>query len=270
MESSSNAVVSNGITFTKTTYNGITVIVDDDGYYNASKICKDNGTKYSYINRCQYWTDYIAELEGGCVISPTPLIMDRTAFTNEVKGMYVHPLLVNWLCMHLDYKYAIKVSMVMNLINERAHLENSSLQDQITSLKLANADLKQELTELKEDYEMQGIENEILHENKKNLKKEVDELKPRAVPKGTNRKLLRIIQHVDGNYQLIADQSISDKKLKENGCKIINHFIFPSAMHVRQVASDLDKERIKMMKFKPCTYREVYEVITSEQPIDEW
>ena len=119
---------------------------------------------------------------------------------------------------------------------------------------------------------MISLEEEIqnLQEENKQLKKEVDEFKSRAVPKGTNRKLLRIIQHVDGNYQLIADQSISDKKLKQNGCKIIKHFIFPSAMHVRQVASDLDKERIKMMKFKPCTYREVYEVITSEQPIDEW
>ncbi len=270
MESSSNVVVSNGITFTKTTYNDISVIVDDDGYYNASRICKDNGTKYSYISRNQYWIDYIAELEGGCDSSPTHLVTDRTAFANDVKGMYIHPLLVNWLCMHLDYKYAIKVSMIMNLINERIQIKCSSLEDQITRLKLANVDLKQELAELKEDYEMQGIENEILHEDKKNLKKSVDEFKSRAVPKGTNRKLLRIIQHVDGDYQLIADQSISDKKLKMNGCKIIKHFIFPSAMHVRQVASDLDKERIKMMKFKPCTYREVYEVITSEHPIDEW
>ena len=238
-------IESNGMVFTRTDYNGISVLVDEQGYYNASKICSDNGTKFTFISRTQYWTDYIVELEGGCYLSTAESVIeysDKDGYGNDVKGTYIHPKLVNWLCMHLDYKYAIKVGEIMDLINERIHIQMISLEEEIQNLQ----------------------------EENKQLKKEVDEFKSRAVPKGTNRKLLRIIQHVDGNYQLIADQSISDKKLKQNGCKIIKHFIFPSAMHVRQVASDLDKERIKMMKFKPCTYREVYEVITSEQPIDEW
>ena len=32
----------NGEEFTETTYMGITVIVDSNGYYQANKICKDN------------------------------------------------------------------------------------------------------------------------------------------------------------------------------------------------------------------------------------
>ena len=238
-------IESNGMVFTRTDYNGISVLVDEQGYYNASKICSDNGTQFSNITRYQYWSEYIKRLSSLLCLEDRDLSINRLntdGYSREVQGVYIHPKLVNWLCMHLDMDYAIKVSEIMDLINERIHIQMISLEEEIQNLQ----------------------------EENKQLKKEVDEFKSRAVPKGTNRKLLRIIQHADGYYQLIADQSISDKKLKENGCKIIKHFIFPSAMHVRQVASDLDKERIKMMKFKPCTYREVYEVITSEQPIDEW
>ena len=244
-EMNDSVIESNGMVFTRTDYNGISVLVDEDGYYNASKICSDNGTKFTFITRNQYWTDYINELSSGCDLSTRDLTINRLntdGYSREVQGVYIHPKLVNWLCMHLDYKYAIKVSEIMDLINERIHIQMISLEEEIQELQ----------------------------EENKQLKKEVGELKPRAVPKGTNHKLLRIVQHMDGDYQLIADQSISDKKLKQNGCKIVNHFIFPSAMHVRQVASNLDKERIKMMRFKPGTYREVYEVITTEHPIDEW
>ena len=244
-EMSDSMIESNGMVFTRTDYNGISVLVDEQGYYNASKICSDNGTKFTFISRTQYWTDYIDKLSSGCYLSTRELSINRLntdGYSREVQGVYIHPKLVNWLCMHLDMDYAIKVSEIMDLINERVHIQMISLEEEIQELQ----------------------------EENKQLKKEVSEFKSRAVPKGTNRKLLRIIQHVDGDYQLIADQSISDKKLKMNGCKIIKHFIFPSAMHVRQVASDLDKERIKMMRFEPCTYREVYEVITSEHPIDEW
>ena len=245
MDISSSMIESNGMVFTRTDYNGISVLVDEHGYYNGSKICSDNGTRMFNITKNQDWSDYIERLSSLLQMEQRELAINRLntdGYSREVQGVYIHPKLVNWLCMHLDMDYAIKVSEIMDLINERIHIQMISLEEEIQNLQ----------------------------EENKQLKKEVDELKPRAVPKGTNRKLLRIIQHVDGYYQLIADQSISDKKLKQNGCKIIKHFIFPSAMHVRQVASDLDKERIKMMKFKPCTYREVYEVITSEQPIDEW
>ena len=35
-------IISNGETFVKTIYHGISVIIDENGYFNGSKICRDN------------------------------------------------------------------------------------------------------------------------------------------------------------------------------------------------------------------------------------
>ena len=134
-EMNSNEIISNGEKFIRTNYNGISVIIDSNGYYNASKICKDNKNKYSFISRNKYWTDYLDELSGGCKLSPTQLVVKKSNFSNDVKGVYIHPKLVNWLCMHLDYKYAIKVSEIMDLMNKKIHTNNSSLEEEIKKLK---------------------------------------------------------------------------------------------------------------------------------------
>ena len=52
MEMNSNVITYNGEVFTRTDYNDISVLVDqEDGYYIISKICKDNDTKFSKITR---------------------------------------------------------------------------------------------------------------------------------------------------------------------------------------------------------------------------
>ena len=61
----SNHIECKGEIFTVTDYNGIRVIMDEEGYYNASKICADNDMKYRDIARNQYWSDYIDELTRG-------------------------------------------------------------------------------------------------------------------------------------------------------------------------------------------------------------
>ena len=39
-------IISNGETFIKTSYHGISVVVDENGYFNASKICMDNKKRF--------------------------------------------------------------------------------------------------------------------------------------------------------------------------------------------------------------------------------
>ena len=85
-----------GEKFTRTSYNGISVITDSDGYYNASKICKDNKTRFKDIKKQNYWTSYLERLRCGGYLSPTDPIKDRTDLSNDFKGTYIHKKLVNF------------------------------------------------------------------------------------------------------------------------------------------------------------------------------
>ena len=62
MEMNSNVITYNGEVFTRTDYNGISVLVDQDGYYNGSKICKDNGVRFNNVSRANYWIEYTEAL----------------------------------------------------------------------------------------------------------------------------------------------------------------------------------------------------------------
>ena len=131
----SNEIISNGEKFIRTNYNGISVIIDSNGYYNASKICSDNKTQFSFITRNNYWNEYLSKLMGVCEIAETELIKEKLKYSNDVKGYYIHPKLVNWLCIHVNLEYAIKVSEIMDLMNKKIHTNNSSLEDEIKKLK---------------------------------------------------------------------------------------------------------------------------------------
>ena len=170
----SQEIISNGETFKLTTYNGISVMIDSNGFYNASKICKDNKSRFSNITRNDYWTDYLESLGGMLGFEQAQLIRKidhKSKFINEVRGTYIHPKLVNWLCMHINYEYAILVGEIMDLYNQKI-LENNST-----------------------------LENEI------------KDLKELAVPKKTNNKKLRIMKIEDNLYKISGDSSRSDNKL---------------------------------------------------------
>ena len=246
-----------GEVFTKTTYNDISVIIDSDGYYNASRICSDNDTRYRDIAKQQYWSDYINELTRGGYLSPariTKVYSDKDGYSNDVKGTYIHPKLVNYLCIHINYKYAIKVGEIMDLINEKTHQENTTLQDEIKTL-------NEEVDRLK-------VNNDALHEDNKNLTNNVNELRTRAVPKNTNNKLLRIMKRDDELYKISANSYWPDKQFEDQGYTIIRHFSFPASMNVRQKL--LASEYVTRLYFAEGHLNEVYRIIRNEHPLNEW
>lgn len=211
MEMNSNVITYNGEVFTRTDYNGISVLVDQDGYYNGSKICKDNGVRFNNVSRANYWIEYTEALRGVRDLAQAPLVKDRTTLPNEIRGYYVHPKLVNWLCMHLDCIYAIKVSEIMDLVNEQIHLKCSSLEEEIHSVR----------------------------EKNKKLKEDNDRLNKLAVPDGTNNRLLRVLQIGDNRYKVSADSY-----RKKFAYPIVKTFILASAlageasMHIRKELSE--------------------------------
>ena len=223
MEMNSNVITYNGEVFTRTDYNDISVLVDQDGYYNGSKICKDNGTKFGNISRNQYWSDYIDELRGWINSEPAPLVKDKTTLPNEIRGYYIHPKLVNFLCFNVNYKYAIKVSEIMDLVNERIHLKCSSLEEEIHSIR----------------------------EKNKKLKEDNDRLNKLAVPDETNNRLLRVLQIGDNRYKVSADSY-----RKKFAYPIVKTFILASSMHIRkELSEDGIIDRLKFNDLESfCSY----------------
>ena len=52
--------------------------------------------------------------------------------TNEIQGYYIHPNLFHDVCYWANKPYAVKVSRLMNLINERNRLLNQTLEKSLS------------------------------------------------------------------------------------------------------------------------------------------
>ena len=190
--------------FEQTDYNGISVIREvNSNFYNATKMCRDNGIEFRYIARSDYWQEYIKtyvrlnkaencylhlpvtnttfesqeqgeartcknsrtlsksesqeqggtrplENEGTCYKSECmTLILDLSNnVDNRYRGIYIHRDLVNFLCMHINFEYAIKVTHIMNMIDEEIHLRNITLE---TKIKEQDAEIERLKQKSKED-----------------------------------------------------------------------------------------------------------------------
>ena len=150
-------VVSKGHEFERTFFYDISVIKHiKTGFYSANFICKSNRKKFKNIKRNQYWVEYCDKLKKylnnsiGSQMSQYNLDGNNVIFfelltvSKEFKGTYIHPLLLNFLCEHVDYEYAIKVSHLMLLINEESKLRNITLEDKIIEIEESVELLKNE------------------------------------------------------------------------------------------------------------------------------
>ena len=135
-------LTSNNHEFIQTDYNGIRVIIDSEtGYYNASKICTDNQKRFKDITRTDYWQEYCENVSGEKL--PLEELSYKLAdVAVELRGTYIHPKLVNILCMHVDIPYAVKVGEIMDAINEEIHLKNIQLEQKVAKLTRVNEVLK--------------------------------------------------------------------------------------------------------------------------------
>ena len=161
----SRVIKCNNEEFIETTYNEISVIVDSNGYYQASKICKDNKKKFYDWKRLDRTQELLKIYSKRLKLSierssgnsrdfkTTYLINKRLEnYTPELQGNYIHPKLVHHLCEWCNLEYAIIVGEIMDSINEQTHLRN-------ITLKTFNEELKQENENLKQ--EIKGLNNKI-------------------------------------------------------------------------------------------------------------
>lgn len=309
MDISSNMIDYNEETFTRTDYNGISVLVDSNGYYSASKICKDNKKRFTNWLRNERTRALLDTYSRNLCISisasdestdpdASSSNLDKTAsnpdarfsvpgknslflmykrttggddvqLSHELQGWYIHPKLVHHLAEWANLEYAIKVSEIMDLINERLHLLNTSLQEEIYTLKQENQTLQERVDLLDQKVSDAYDVNLVLHENTTNLMHDVNDLKPRAVPAGTNNKLLRImIEDATGLYKITANSFWTDDRFEEDGYTVIKHYRFPASMNVRQILKNCSY--IKRLYFEHKHLDEICKIIKNSKPLEEW
>ena len=165
-DKNSEVININGRSFRRTTWNGISVIQDvETGYYQASKICKDNGKKLKHWLENKR-TDELLEAyalhlgkqiknsEAAIPTSEPNVLMYKIVsggtiqVTNEFQGWFIHPKLVHHIAEWASIDYAIKVEEIMNLINEQNKLLNQTLEDTISKLRSENIELKATIQDL--------------------------------------------------------------------------------------------------------------------------
>ena len=182
----------NGRIFIRSTYLDITVLIDKEtGYYYAQKICDDNGKRLENLLRLD---DY--ELMKQAVASTTQIRVVDLEITFPgmpvgYRSKWVHKLLVNYIAQWANKEYAVKIAMLLDLIDERLKLENRTLQQEIASekrlveqLKTNNGNLNQQVNEL--NLRLQSMENENAE-----LKQDIDDLINMNLNSNQNLMLLR-------------------------------------------------------------------------------
>lgn len=239
---STTIITSNDETFTQTTYNGISILVrDSDSYVNVSKMLRDLTGRKKRIDKLLSngsWIEYFDEFKtiySGCPNGHSDFIYKlNQKYNNKTQGWYFDSRLVNYVAIWAFPKYAITVSSIMDLINERSHLKNISFEE---NMKEINEKLTAEINDLKS-------ENISLKSDLSNL----------AVPENNCDKILSIVKK-DEKYILSADS----QKYKNN---YFYQFIFPASMNVKQIV----KKEFGTYEFDKDDLTDVINFIFSKEP----
>ena len=138
-----NKIKCNDETFTRGTYNGISVIIrDKDGFINATDMCNQFNKKFRKMFENLAWQAYYAEFKreyttcrnsGECSDDEFLYTINK-GIPNDLKflrGTYVDPRLINYIAIWTSPKYAITVGKIMDSINEKVHevLKEQELED---------------------------------------------------------------------------------------------------------------------------------------------
>ncbi len=182
----------NGRIFIRSTYLDISVLIDKEtGYYYAQKICDDNGKRMEHLLDNN---DYELMKQAVSATTGIPVVELEVTFDgmpNGYRSKWVHKLLVNYIAEWANKEYAVKIAMLLNLIDERLKLENRALQQEINSerrlveqLQTDNGNLNRQVNEL--NLRIQNMENENAE-----LKQDIDDLMNLNISSNQNVTLLR-------------------------------------------------------------------------------
>lgn len=141
-------ITSNNETFTQSVYNGFKIIIrNSDGYINASNVVKqindkENTTKQikTLFKSVQY-QDFENALK---TILPGKILKYNllNGIFKYLRGSYVHPKIINFVCFWCSPTYALLVSEIMDSINEQ---NTTKMNELIQNLQDKNNKLKTQI-----------------------------------------------------------------------------------------------------------------------------
>ena len=133
--------------FKEESYAGISVLFEtNSGYFNASRMCSDNGKKWRNHKTTKDWKNKVAALEKRLEMAASDGALIRAASFSaknvkpEWQGEYVHPKLIHFVAEFVSDDYAFMVADLMESINEHAHKKL-----EIEHKPITNANVKREV-----------------------------------------------------------------------------------------------------------------------------
>ena len=253
-----NIIEFNDEKFNESSYNGISVIIDSNGYYQASKICRDNNKEF------KHWMENKSTIEllniyaeilnlsikpvgrnSDLPLTSVLLYKRGPTYDNFIRGYYIHPKLVNALCMWCNLRYAVIVNEIMDMMNEELHLRNITLENKMKEMNINIEKLK--------------IEKEVLTNENLSKQKIIDDLKTRSVPKEECVRYLYILK-TDTGFRLSGD---SNTRFPSR--IIYAKYQFSASMNYRKCFTNLCNNQY--YHFDENKLEEIIDLIQSYDPI---
>ena len=227
---------SNGEVFEIGSYHGISILIrKSDGFVNATKLCNQFEKDIRQIIRTSSWKEFYQVFceEFGTRVDLHGFIYELAeGYTKKCAGQYFHPKLINYIIFRSSPKYAIYVSKIMDLLNERIQITN---EDQNELIKNLQREIKK-LKKLVEQHE-RTIDNqdEYIEEQLERIHAKDEQLHSKSVRASKDVARDLYISVVDKTkLQLCANSHDRPRN-------ILNHLEFPSSMHIKkEVSNKLD------------------------------
>ena len=135
----------NSETFTKGTYNSLSIIIrDKDGFVNATYMCQQFNKRFRKIKENQSFRQYFDEFKRIYTTRPKKDRCSDEEFMyrlnagipdaqKDLRGMYVDKRLINYITIWASPTYAIRVSLIMDSIDAKVHdvLNEKQLDDTV-------------------------------------------------------------------------------------------------------------------------------------------
>lgn len=276
---------SNNETFTRGSYNGISVLIrDKDKYINATAMCNQFNKKFRKIFENISWQHYLKEFEEEYQTAGIPADYKyelKKGFSFEIRGTYIHPKLINYVAIWASPRYAVKVGKIMDAINdnntEALNVEIGKLKNVIVEqkLELEEKDLKLEEKDLiiEEEKQLNEQKDQVIANREQIIQHEKQIIQVKnSVIRAKNERAYDNDVRVDMNCQkvkIVKDEEeilvSCDQKNRKSG-KIIKTYWFPAGMNIRQAVKQRFKKKGSTPRFPEEQLPELKDYLESLGP----
>ena len=193
--------------------NGIFIESREDGYINATSLCKAGGKQFKHWNSLDSTKKLISTLCSVVGISTTELVDIKQGGDPKLQGSWIHPDLAIQLAQWISALFALKVSRWVRelALTGSVFVGNEKTEEQLLSLQ--NEMFKKEIKTLQnkcEKYDNLEIQHQELQNKHKKL------LRKREYHKFKKGPVFYIFSINDNEYKLGYDDDSIDTRLKSH------------------------------------------------------